>query len=74
VAVFDKYNDTIFDVIHNRLIQLSLKSKADISNKYVVTNYGLAGHYLPHPQYIDNDHLINSIGRKAIIVFHVIHV
>lgn len=74
VAVFEKHDDQVFDVIHNRLEQIASKSQsATVLGKYTVTNYGLSGHYLPHEEYIDEDHLINSKGREAIVIFHVMY-
>lgn len=74
VAVFEKHDDQVFDVIHKRLGLIASKSKSSrVLNKYTVTNYGLTGHYLPHEEHIDNDHLINSEGREAIVIFHVMY-
>lgn len=74
VAVFDEHDDRVFDVIHKRLGLIASKSKSTrVLNKYTVTNYGLTGHYLPHEEYIDDDHLINSEGREAIVIFHVMY-
>ncbi|XP_026812780.1 prolyl 4-hydroxylase subunit alpha-2-like [Rhopalosiphum maidis] len=71
VASFRKQNDQVFETINRRLVQITSKSATNIVDKYVVTNYGVAGHYLPHTKYIDDDHLINSKGRDAIVIFHM---
>lgn len=71
VASFRKHNDQVFETIHHRLAQISSKFTTNVVDKYVVTNYGVGGHYLPHTKYIDDDHLINSKGRDAIVIFHV---
>lgn len=71
VASFREHNDPVFETIHHRLAQISSKPTTKIVDKYVVTNYGIGGHYLPHSEYIDDDHLINSKGRDAIVIIHM---
>ncbi|VVC45381.1 Hypothetical protein CINCED_3A009176 [Cinara cedri] len=72
VAEFDRYSDEVFQIIHRRLALISCKSKTKVLNKFVVTNYGIHGHYLPHSEYIDNDHKINSYpNREAIVIIHL---
>uniref|UniRef100_A0A2S2NNP3 Prolyl 4-hydroxylase subunit alpha-2 n=1 Tax=Schizaphis graminum TaxID=13262 RepID=A0A2S2NNP3_SCHGA len=71
VASFRKQNDQVFETINRRLVQITSKSTTNIVDKYVVTNYGVGGHYLPHTKYIDDDNLINSKGRDAIVIFHM---
>lgn len=71
VAKFVKRNDRVFEIIDNRLARISLESKFGTSGKYHVTNYGLSGHYLPHTEYIDDGHLINSNDRQATVIIHV---
>lgn len=73
MATFSDHDDRVFDSVHNRLTQISPRSKFGGLNKYVVTNYGLNGHYLPHNKYVDEDHRINSDGRQAIVIFHVMY-
>ncbi|KAL4149651.1 hypothetical protein QTP88_003543 [Uroleucon formosanum] len=71
VASFRKHNDEVFETIHRRLAQISSKPTTNISDKYVVTNYGIGGHYLPHTKHIDDDHLINSKRQNAIVIIHM---
>ncbi|XP_016659455.1 prolyl 4-hydroxylase subunit alpha-1 isoform X2 [Acyrthosiphon pisum] len=71
VASFRKHNDQVFETIHHRLAQISSKPTTNIVDKYVVTNYGIGGHYLPHTKYIDDNHLINSKRRDAIVIIHM---
>uniref|UniRef100_A0A2H8THU7 Prolyl 4-hydroxylase subunit alpha-2 n=1 Tax=Melanaphis sacchari TaxID=742174 RepID=A0A2H8THU7_9HEMI len=71
VASFKKYEDQVFETINDRLAQITSKSTTNIVDKYIVTNYGVGGHYLPHTKYIDDDHLVNSKGRDAIVIFHM---
>lgn len=61
----------VFDVIRNRLVRILPKSESNVIDKFVVTNYGLSGHYLPHKEHIDQNHLIKTEGRQAMIIFQV---
>lgn len=71
VASFKKHNNQVFETINHRVAQITSKSTTNVVDKYVVTNYGVGGHYLPHTKYIDENHLINSKERDAIVVFHM---
>jgi len=71
VASFKKHNNQVFETINHRVAQITSKSTTNVVDKYVVTNYGVGGHYLPHTKHIDENHLINSKERDAIVVFHV---
>lgn len=73
MASFRKHNDQVFETIQHRLAQISSKPTTNIEDKFVVTNYGVGGHYLPHSKYIDDDHLINNKERDAIVIVHVMY-